>query len=158
MVVLPSSGASRYHNCCIDGGTSPENIGYHLVNVCNHAERYEYFQYYSPCNRSFLYQIVPLKVFEICSLYAVCVSYICVTHTILVFLTSLLSRRTSFSRKLYLHYFCFTLWSSSAFSCRTLMQWFSSSRGTKTFLTVCFVRNLSYLPYFKCHLLNVDSS
>ena len=31
MVVLPSTGASRYHNCCIDGGTSPENFGYHLV-------------------------------------------------------------------------------------------------------------------------------
>ena len=31
MVVLPSSSASRYHNCCIDGGTSPENFGYHLV-------------------------------------------------------------------------------------------------------------------------------
>jgi hypothetical protein len=30
-VVLPSTGASRYHNCCIDGGTSPENFGYHLV-------------------------------------------------------------------------------------------------------------------------------
>ena len=32
MVVLPSTGASRYHNCCIDGGTSPENCGYHLVH------------------------------------------------------------------------------------------------------------------------------
>jgi len=31
MVVLPSTGASRYHNYCIDGGTSPENFGYHLV-------------------------------------------------------------------------------------------------------------------------------
>jgi len=27
MVVLPSTGASRYHNCCIDGGTSMENFG-----------------------------------------------------------------------------------------------------------------------------------
>ena len=27
MVVLPSTGASHYHNCCIDGGTSPENFG-----------------------------------------------------------------------------------------------------------------------------------
>jgi hypothetical protein len=27
MVVLPSTGASRYHNCCVDGGTSPENFG-----------------------------------------------------------------------------------------------------------------------------------
>ena len=36
MVVLPSTGASRY-NCCIDGGTSPENLLYHLVftRVCN---------------------------------------------------------------------------------------------------------------------------
>jgi hypothetical protein len=31
MVVLPSTGASRYHNCCIDGGTSPEYFGYTLV-------------------------------------------------------------------------------------------------------------------------------
>jgi len=30
MVVLPSTSASHYHNCCIDG-TSPENFGYHLV-------------------------------------------------------------------------------------------------------------------------------
>jgi hypothetical protein len=33
MVVLPSTGASHYHNCCIDGGTSPEYFGYHLVAV-----------------------------------------------------------------------------------------------------------------------------
>jgi hypothetical protein len=25
------TGASRYHNCCIDGGTSPEYFGCHLV-------------------------------------------------------------------------------------------------------------------------------
>jgi hypothetical protein len=31
MVVLPSAGASRYHNCCIDGGTSPEYFGFILV-------------------------------------------------------------------------------------------------------------------------------
>ena len=31
MVVLTSTGASCYHNCCIDGGTSLENFGYHLV-------------------------------------------------------------------------------------------------------------------------------
>jgi hypothetical protein len=31
MVVLPSTGVSRYHNCCIDGGTSPEYFGYHPV-------------------------------------------------------------------------------------------------------------------------------
>jgi hypothetical protein len=28
MVVLPSTGASRFHNCCIDGGTSTECFGY----------------------------------------------------------------------------------------------------------------------------------
>jgi hypothetical protein len=31
LVVLSSTGVSRYHNCCIDGGTSPEYFGYHLV-------------------------------------------------------------------------------------------------------------------------------
>jgi hypothetical protein len=31
MVVLPSTGASRYHICCIDGGTSPEYFGCTLV-------------------------------------------------------------------------------------------------------------------------------
>jgi hypothetical protein len=31
MVVL-QSGASRYHNYCIDGGTSPEYFGYTLVS------------------------------------------------------------------------------------------------------------------------------
>jgi hypothetical protein len=31
MVVLSFTGASRYHYCCIDGGTSPECFGYHLV-------------------------------------------------------------------------------------------------------------------------------
>ena len=31
VVVLPYTGASRYHNCCIDGGTGSENFGYHLV-------------------------------------------------------------------------------------------------------------------------------
>jgi hypothetical protein len=33
MVVLPSTGASRYHNCCISGGISPEYFGYTLVQV-----------------------------------------------------------------------------------------------------------------------------
>jgi hypothetical protein len=33
MVVLAATVASRYHNCCIDGGTSPEYFGYHLVGV-----------------------------------------------------------------------------------------------------------------------------
>jgi hypothetical protein len=31
MVVLPSTCTSRCHNCCIDGGTSPEYFGYTLV-------------------------------------------------------------------------------------------------------------------------------
>ena len=35
LVVLPSTGALRYHNCCIDGSTSPENFGYHLVYEMN---------------------------------------------------------------------------------------------------------------------------
>jgi hypothetical protein len=25
------TGASRYHNCCMDGGTSPDYFGFHLV-------------------------------------------------------------------------------------------------------------------------------
>jgi len=34
MVVLPSTGASRYHNYCIDGGTSKENFGStHVLTV-----------------------------------------------------------------------------------------------------------------------------
>jgi hypothetical protein len=32
MTVLPSIGATRYHNYCIDGGTSPEYFGYDLVS------------------------------------------------------------------------------------------------------------------------------
>jgi hypothetical protein len=31
MVVLPPTGTWRYHNCCIDGGTSPECVRYTLV-------------------------------------------------------------------------------------------------------------------------------
>jgi hypothetical protein len=31
MAVLPHTGASRYHNCCIDGGTSPEYFGFRFV-------------------------------------------------------------------------------------------------------------------------------
>jgi hypothetical protein len=27
------TGASRYHDCCIDGGTSPEYFEYHLVQL-----------------------------------------------------------------------------------------------------------------------------
>jgi hypothetical protein len=32
MVLLPSTGASRYHNYCMDGGTSPEYFVYTLVS------------------------------------------------------------------------------------------------------------------------------
>jgi predicted SPOUT superfamily RNA methylase MTH1 len=28
---LVETSVSRYHNCCIDGGTSPEYFGYYLV-------------------------------------------------------------------------------------------------------------------------------
>jgi hypothetical protein len=31
MVVLPSTGTSRYHYCCTDGGTSPEYFECTLV-------------------------------------------------------------------------------------------------------------------------------
>jgi hypothetical protein len=31
MVVLPSTGASRYNNCCIDGGINSEYFGYTLA-------------------------------------------------------------------------------------------------------------------------------
>jgi hypothetical protein len=37
MVVLPCTGALRYHNCCIDGGTSPEYFGYTLVLIGDHV-------------------------------------------------------------------------------------------------------------------------
>jgi hypothetical protein len=33
VVVLPYTGASRYHNCCIDGVTSPEYFGYTLAYI-----------------------------------------------------------------------------------------------------------------------------
>jgi hypothetical protein len=32
MVVLPSTGSSRYHNCCVDDGTSSEYFGYTIVH------------------------------------------------------------------------------------------------------------------------------
>jgi hypothetical protein len=32
MVVLTYTGASCYHNCCIDGDTSPEYFGYTMVS------------------------------------------------------------------------------------------------------------------------------
>jgi hypothetical protein len=41
MVVLPSTGGSRYQNCCIDGGTSLENFGYHLVEQRVNAAGYQ---------------------------------------------------------------------------------------------------------------------
>jgi hypothetical protein len=39
MVVLPSTGDSHYHNCCIDGGTRPEYFGYFLVNGCGFVRK-----------------------------------------------------------------------------------------------------------------------
>jgi hypothetical protein len=32
MVVLPCTGASCYHSCWMDGGTSPEYLGYHRIH------------------------------------------------------------------------------------------------------------------------------
>jgi hypothetical protein len=32
MVVLPYTGASRYHNCCVVVGTSPEYFGYTIMS------------------------------------------------------------------------------------------------------------------------------
>jgi hypothetical protein len=37
MVVLPSTGESRYHNYCIDGATSSEYFGYFLLTFSNCA-------------------------------------------------------------------------------------------------------------------------
>jgi hypothetical protein len=43
MVVLPSTGASRYHNCCIDGGASPKYFGYTLAHsVCLNNSSYKF--------------------------------------------------------------------------------------------------------------------
>jgi hypothetical protein len=39
MVVLPYTGASRYHNYCIDGGTSPEYFGYTFVSRTKSYDR-----------------------------------------------------------------------------------------------------------------------
>jgi hypothetical protein len=39
MVVLPSTGTSRYHNWCIDGGISPEYFGYTLVHLKDLARK-----------------------------------------------------------------------------------------------------------------------
>jgi hypothetical protein len=60
MVVLPSTGASLYHNCCIDGGTSLENIGYHLVYAlpCQHPFTYDANFRKNPNNT--LYMLRPL--------------------------------------------------------------------------------------------------
>jgi hypothetical protein len=32
MVAVPSTGASRYHNCCVDGGTSPKILDQSMYN------------------------------------------------------------------------------------------------------------------------------
>jgi hypothetical protein len=36
MVVLPFTGASCYHNCCIDGGTNLEYFGCALIDTPSH--------------------------------------------------------------------------------------------------------------------------
>jgi hypothetical protein len=42
MVVLLSTGVSRYHNCCIDGGTSPEYFcSEFLIQVTDITKRNE---------------------------------------------------------------------------------------------------------------------
>jgi hypothetical protein len=33
MLILPSTVASHYYNCCTDDSTSPGNYGYHLVQT-----------------------------------------------------------------------------------------------------------------------------
>jgi hypothetical protein len=38
MVVIQSAGASRYHDCCIDGGTSPEYFGFSRILYERHRE------------------------------------------------------------------------------------------------------------------------
>jgi len=43
MVVLPSTGALCYHNCCIDGGTSQENSGSTHIHACMHAHAHKHF-------------------------------------------------------------------------------------------------------------------
>jgi hypothetical protein len=55
MVVLPYTGASRYHNCCIDGGTSPEYFRYTLVceavllsDIGNHWVKKNIFTLFRP--------------------------------------------------------------------------------------------------------------
>jgi hypothetical protein len=44
MVVLPSTGASRYYNCFIDGGTSPEYFGYPLLNTLHQNDFVHYYR------------------------------------------------------------------------------------------------------------------
>jgi hypothetical protein len=49
MVALPSTGASRYQNCCIDGGTSSEYFGYTLVHTFDHMDTQIRLRLNSPC-------------------------------------------------------------------------------------------------------------
>jgi hypothetical protein len=53
MVVLPSTGALRYHNCCIDGGTSLEDFGYHLVYLATFMSII-LFLFFKDCVKFFL--------------------------------------------------------------------------------------------------------
>jgi hypothetical protein len=37
MLVLTFTVASRYYNCCTDGGTNPGNYGYPLISLCTYS-------------------------------------------------------------------------------------------------------------------------
>jgi hypothetical protein len=45
MVVIPSTGASRYRNLCKDGGTSSEYFGYTAVHVHIHTHTHLYLRF-----------------------------------------------------------------------------------------------------------------
>jgi hypothetical protein len=50
------TGASRYHNCCIDGGTSPKYFGYHLVFLLVLVQYYSVILTYKLIALSSVYQ------------------------------------------------------------------------------------------------------
>jgi hypothetical protein len=56
MIGLTSTGASRYHNCCLDGGFSPEYFGCHLA--------YSYWHFSKSCYL-FLQIRLPNTIFNI---------------------------------------------------------------------------------------------
>jgi hypothetical protein len=68
-VVLPSTSASRYHNCCIYGGASPEYLGYHLVyRLCNdsctaisHISSNTFITLFQYCNCTSTHHIRPYR-------------------------------------------------------------------------------------------------